>query len=155
MRHGGRAAAAVRGWFKEFANFGLRVKRNVAGDFAQSSREKPERGSNFTHAVAMAVPGECRQRKLQFFGEIGGDVQAARAEGCHGTDGAAELKHEAAFLRFREPRAMTVDRVEPASDFEAERCGKRLLHPGAGDDKSGAILVDQFAEDDGEEIEFG
>ena len=49
---------------------------------------------------------------------------------------------------------MTVDRVEPASHFEAERRGKRLLHPSAGDDERGAILVDQFAENDGEEIEF-
>src|SRR5277367_2319122 len=50
---------------------------------------------------------------------------------------------------------MTVDGVEPAGHFETERCGKRLLHPGAGRDERLAILECQFAESDGQEIEFG
>src|SRR5208282_282578 len=154
VRHGGRATATVRGRLKNFADFGLHMERDVAGDFAESSAAKPESRGDFRQAIAMAVPGKFWQRKLQFFGKIGGDVQTARAESRHGSDRAAKLKHDATLLRFRETRAMTVDRVEPTSYFQAESRGKRLLHPSAGHDDRCSMFVDQFAENDSKQIKF-
>src|SRR5208282_1407293 len=97
--------AAVRRRFKNFADLCLRVERDVARDFAERSADKAEGGSDFRHAIAMAVPWKFRQWKLQFFGKIGSDVQSSRTESRHGADSAAELQHEATLLRFGETRA--------------------------------------------------
>ena len=155
VRHGGGTAAAVDRWFEEFADFGLHVERDVAGDLAERASAEAESCGDFGYAIAMAVPRKLRQGKLQLFGKICRDIETARAESRHRADCAAELKDETALLSFLQTGAMTIDGVEPAGDLYSESCGKRLLHPGAGGENDRAIFVCKNAEQGSEMIELG
>src|ERR1700722_17636553 len=70
VRHARGAAATIGGGLKDFADFRLRVERNVPRDFPESSTAKAECRGDFRHAIAMAVPRHFRQGKLKFFGEV-------------------------------------------------------------------------------------
>src|SRR5579859_2558339 len=122
--------------------------------FSERACAKAESGRDFRHAIAMAVPREFRQGKLQIFSEVRGDIQATPTESRHGAYRPAKLKGEATCLRFRQARAMSIDSVKPSSHDQTESRRKRLLHPGAGRDECRSMLIHQVAENGGQEIEF-
>src|SRR5260370_1407409 len=144
VRHGGRATAAHSGGLGKFADFGLCVQRDIAGDFSKSSGEQAERGSNFGDAVAVAVPGNIRELEMKLLRKGLRDIQSFFVERGESPDGAAELQHAGSSLHFGEAPAVTIQRVKPASSLETECRWEGVLHPGASGERRRAYIRREF-----------
>jgi len=101
------------------------------------------------------MPGRGWEWERKLGGEMFSDRKAVRAESGESADGAAELEDQCGFVEREEAIAVAEESVEPASDDEAKRSGKRLLEEGAGDDGSGAVLVGDGGEGIAERVEVG
>ena len=150
LRHGGRSAAARRGRLEEFGDFGLRVERNVARNFAESAGKQAEGGGDFGDAVAMAVPWKKGKRQKKVVSEKFRDLRTFFAKRRQRADGAAELQCEDARANFGQALAMAQDSIQPAGGDYSEGGGKRLLHPCAGGDWRGAMRIGECGESGGE-----
>src|SRR5271165_4435717 len=134
MGHGGGTATAVGRRFGKFGDFGLRMERNVAGNFGKSAAADPEGGGGLGEAIAVGVPGSGRNAEEQIFGEGFGHCGAICTESSDSADGASKLQSENAGANLQETYTIAENGIEPAGDNEAKGGRKCLLHPSACDD---------------------
>src|SRR5581483_2305975 len=155
LRHGGGTAATLPGGLGEFADFGLRVQRKVAGHLAEGSGQQRERGCDFGDTVAVGVPGKIGERELQFLGECLSHVEAAVVEAGQGSCGAAELQHQGSRTEFAQTGAVPDECDEVAGGLEPEDGGNGLLQPGAGGQRCGYVPFGETGDNGAEPFEFG
>src|SRR5215470_7486076 len=94
----------------------------------------------------MRVPRNCRKGELKFLGESFGDLRPAPGKSGERAHGAAKLHNEIVRAKFGEPRAVAQYGVEPSGGNEAKGGGESLLHPGARNNGSCAMLAGKFRE---------
>ena len=94
-------------------------------------RENRECRGDLGQPVAVAVPGRLRKRQIEQCGEPLRDLEPAVAERGERAGRAAELQHQRLAPQPLQPLARTRQRRRVAGEFEPERHGHGVLHPGA------------------------
>ena len=135
MRHCGGAAFARRRGLGDFRDFGLRHQGNIARDFSERADQQAESSRNFRETVAVCVPGQIRQAKLQIIGQRGSDRRSSITERRERAHRASKLNYEHIFLRLVEAGMMPLDCRKPTGGFQSESDGRSMLQPSAADDE--------------------
>jgi hypothetical protein len=136
----------LRGRFERFGDFGLREKRDVAGNFSSGANDQADRSGDFGEPVAVGVPGNRRMGQVEFLRERSNDCGSVGSENGERSHGTTELKGQCARAKLSETFAMASDGVEPACEFQAERDWTCLLKPRASGELRGGMLLGEFRE---------